>query len=352
MIEESGSYPEGPSGRLHSSLTDVRHVLVIGGAGYIGSVLVRKLLDQGYRARVLDKLIYNNGASIADLAECEEFSFINGDFGNPATLKKALDDVTDVVLLAALVGDPVCKKYPDLARSTNLEYSVQLFEMMKERDIQRFVFTSTCSNYGLRNDDTPADETSGLNPQSLYAETKVAFEQHIISSLAETDFCPTILRLSTAYGISRRMRFDLSISEFTRDLALGKDLLVYDENTWRPYCHISDISNAIIGVLEARRNLVFGQVFNVGSGNGNYTKKMLVDLIVKYIPGAVVSYKQGGFDPRNYRVSFEKIRETLDFGTEFTAEDSIRGLIAAVRGNLFPDVEERRNFYGNYMIRE
>ena len=342
--------PAGPAGRLVSSLSFNRHVLVIGGAGYIGSVLVRKLLDQGYRVRVLDNLIYNNGISIADLAETHGFSFINGDFGQPGTLAAALDGITDVVLLAALVGDPICKKYPELASRVNLEYPKQLFETLNGRGIGRFVFTSTCSNYGLRSDDTPADETSGLNPQSLYAETKVAFEQHILSSLPAIDFCPAILRLSTAYGVSKRMRFDLSISEFTRDLALGRELLVYDENTWRPYCHISDISNAIIAVLEAREEDVSGEVFNVGSDNGNYTKKMLVELILKHIPEGKVAYKQGGFDPRNYRVSFEKIRRVLEFGTEFTAEDSVTGLISAVRGNLFPDMEERRNFYGNYVI--
>jgi nucleoside-diphosphate-sugar epimerase len=352
MLDDSGMYSEGPAGRLYSSLNQERQVLVIGGAGYIGSVLVRKLLDRGYRVSVIDKLIYKNGSSIADLIENPDFSFTPGDYGEPGKLETAMRDVTDVVLLAALVGDPVCKKYPDLARKTNLDSAKQLLERLSGRDIGKFVFTSTCSNYGLRNDDTPADETSDLNPQSLYAETKVAFEQHILGSLSNLDFCPTILRLSTAYGISRRMRFDLSISEFTRELALGRDLLVYDENTWRPYCHISDISEAIVSVLEARKNEVYGQVFNVGSDSGNYTKKMLVDLILKYLPHAVVNYKQGGFDPRNYRVSFEKIRSVLEFGPEFTAEDSVRGLIRAIRGNLFPDVEERKNFYGNYIITE
>lgn len=355
MTQDFGMNPEeslAPTGRLDSLTASNRHVLVIGGAGYIGSILVPKLLDRGCQVRVLDKLIYNNGSSIADLSEDINFSFIRGDFGDLAVLDKALEDITDVVLLAALVGDPICKKYPEMARNTNLIYPIQLFERMKESSVQRFVFTSTCSNYGLRDDDTPADEQSALNPQSLYAETKVAFEKHILSSLPGISFCPTILRLSTAYGISKRMRFDLSISEFTRDLALGKDLLVYDENTWRPYCHISDISEAIMKVLEARPKEVFGQVFNVGSDDGNYTKKMLVELITKYIPDAVVNYKKGGFDPRNYRVSFDKIHRVLEFGTEFTAEDSVKGLIKAIRGNLFPDMEERRNFYGNYVINE
>src|SRR5512133_2449517 len=165
MLEEGGFYPDAPAGRLYSSTNHERQVLVIGGAGYIGSVLVRKLLERGYRVRVLDNLLYNNGSSISGLAENDDFSFINGDFGNPAKLDAALYDVTDVVLLAALVGDPICKKYSDLARKTNLEYPKQLVERMMDSDIDRFGFTSTCSNYGLRSDDTPADETSDLNPQ-------------------------------------------------------------------------------------------------------------------------------------------------------------------------------------------
>ena len=226
-----------------------RHVLIIGGAGYIGSVLTRKLLSKGCKVRVLDKLLYDNGIAISDLMEEESFSFVHGDFGDERTLDQVLANITDVVLLAALVGDPICKKYPELARKTNLEYPKQLVQKLKGKNINRFVFTSTCSNYGVMADDTLANEDSPLNPQSLYAETKVEFEKYILDNLTQLDYSPTILRLSTAFGMSNRMRFDLTISEFTRDLAIGKELLVYDENTWRPYCHVSDISNAIITVL-------------------------------------------------------------------------------------------------------
>lgn len=327
-----------------------KHILVIGGAGYIGSILIRKLIDTGYKVRVLDKLIYDNGSSIFDLLEEKNFSFIYGDFGNEAVLENSLKDITDVVLLAALVGDPICKKYPEQARNINLEYSKNLLRFLVKRSIDKFIFTSTCSNYGLRVDDTLADEESELNPQSLYAETKVEFEKNITENLKNLDYSPTILRLATAFGISKRMRFDLTISEFTRELALGKELVVFDENTWRPYCHITDISNAIIKVLEAPKDNVHGQIFNVGSNNENYTKKMIVELIQKYISKAKVTYKQGGFDPRNYRVSFDKIRSVLNYETQNTIEVSIKNVINAVRNNLYTDVEARKNFYGNYFI--
>ena len=332
------------------SIVGDRHVLVIGGAGYIGSVLTIKLLSKGYKVRVLDNLLYDNASSISDLMENENFSFVFGDFGNNETLEIALKEITDVVLLASLVGDPICKKYPDLARKTNVEYPKNLFQKLISKNINRFVFTSTCSNYGLRADDSFATEDSELNPQSLYAETKIEFEKFILENINHIDFSPTILRLSTAFRISKRMRFDLTISEFTKDLALGKELLVYDENTWRPYCNVSDISNAIIKILESPKDKVFGQVFNIGSDQNNLTKKMIVELIQKHVSTANVSYKKGGFDPRNYRVSFEKAKNVLDFNPKFTVEDSIKQLILSLKNGLFRDIEKRKNFYGNYEI--
>jgi len=329
-----------------------RHVLVIGGAGYVGSVLTRKLISQGYRVRILDNLLYDNGSAVSDLMEEDKFSFNFGSFGDPITLNHALEDITDVVLLAALVGDPICKKYPELARKTNLDYPKNLVQTLIGRGIRRFVFTSTCSNYGLRPDDSLANETSELNPQSLYAETKVEFEKYILDNLPTLDYAPTILRLSTAFGMSNRMRFDLTISEFTKDLALGKNLVVYDENTWRPYCNVSDISNAIIRVMEAPEKDISGEVFNIGSDNNNYTKKMILELIDKHLDDVKIEYKKGGFDPRNYRVSFEKAQRILGYKTHFTAEDSIQQIIRSIENKLFGDIESRKNFYGNYEIQE
>lgn len=328
------------------------YILVIGGAGYIGSVLVRKLMAEGYKVRVLDKLIYDNGSVLYDFLENRNFSFVYGDFGDSEVLSSALKNVTDVILLAALVGDPICKKYPELTRITNINSPKKLFDQMNGRGINKFIFTSTCSNYGLRTDDSPADEDSELNPQSLYAESKVEFEKHILDSLDGIDFSPVIMRLSTAFGMSGRMRFDLTVSEFTRELALGKELVVYDENTWRPYCNVSDISDALIQIIGSPGRKVSGQVFNVGSDNNNYTKKMILDLIVKYVQNSRIIYKEGGTDPRNYRVSFNKINKILDFNVKIMAEDSIKKLVNSIDNGLFLNIEPRRNFYGNYSVRE
>ncbi|MBI5464014.1 MAG: NAD-dependent epimerase/dehydratase family protein, partial [Ignavibacteriales bacterium] len=314
-------------------------------------VLVRELLAQGYAVRVLDNLIYGHGASIAALSDHPSFSFVLGDLVRGLKRNGVLREITDVVLLAGLVGDPICRTYRKTAQEVNEQGSISLFEELYGRGINRFIFASTCSNYGLKPDDSMATEASELNPQSLYAECKVAVEQHILGRAGAIDFCPTILRIATAYGLSHRMRFDLTVSEFSRELALRHPLTVYDENTWRPYCHVRDISAAIIRVLESEKDVVDGEVFNVGCNQENYTKKMIVSAITETVGHAEVNYKEGGVDPRNYRVSFDKIKSVLGFEPSFTIQSYIPRIVGAVQVGLYSDVEDRREFYGNYAIR-
>lgn len=329
-----------------------RRVLVVGGAGYVGNVLVRKLLGQGYAVRVLDNLLFDHGAGLSGALEESRLSFVSADLRDASALESALDGVTDVVLLAALVGDPLCKKYSDLARSINSAGAQQLFEALDGRGIDRFIFTSTCSNYGLRGSDVPATETADLAPLSLYAETKVEFEQFALSRYEDVDFYPTILRIATAYGISPRMRFDLTISEFTKTLAIGEELKVYDAETWRPYCHVADISRAIIAVLESPANDVRGEVFNVGHSDENYTKQMLVEIIQAETGSDNVSFVEGGVDARNYRVSFDKIAQELGFTPVFRVPMAVHNLVEAIRAGAFHDVDQRPDFYRNRVIRD
>jgi nucleoside-diphosphate-sugar epimerase len=325
-----------------------RHVLIIGGAGYIGSVLTRKLLRKYWRVRVLDFLLYNNGTVVAELMEDDNFSFIYGDFGDNDILDTALSGITDVVLLASLVGDPICRKYPELARKINIDYPKNLLRRLKCKNINRFIFTSTCSNYGLRPDNSIANEESELNPQSLYAITKIDLEKFILENGQDFDYSTTILRLGTAFGFSGRMRFDLTISEFTRNLTLNNKLIVYDENTWRPYCHVSDISAAIIRILEIQKEIINGQVFNIGCSN--YTKKMIIEIIQKYIQRPEIEFQTDGSDQRSFRVSFDKARKILGFKPAAVPEDSIKELIGSIRNNIFNDIDERKNFYANNKI--
>jgi nucleoside-diphosphate-sugar epimerase len=326
-------------------------VLVVGGAGYIGSALVRELLVAGREVRVLDSLLYGNGASLASVAEHRRFSFMRGDVRSRQDLEAAVEGVEAVVLLAALVGDPVCKRNPELARETNLQGARNVLEAGAEGGVGRLIFASTCSNYGLRPDGRPAAEEDELRPLSLYAETKVEIEREILERAGEWPFDPTVLRVATAYGVSPRMRFDLTVSEFARELALGNGLEVYDPDTWRPYCHVADISAAIISVLGAPTQSVAGEVFNVGGDEGNHTKRSIVEAVLDALGGdGEVVWTEGGDDARNYRVSFAKIRERLGFAPRHTVRGSIGDLVDAIRDGRFGDVEERPLYYRNFEL--
>ena len=326
-----------------------RHVLVVGGAGYIGNVLTRALLARQVRVRCLDALLYDTGSAIAPLLEQPRFSFVRGDMRRPEVLACALAGVTDVVLLASLVGDSICNKYPGLARDVNVGGSIGTFEAAVSRGVERFVFVSTCSNYGVHGE-AAATEESALDPRSLYTRTKVEFEQFLLHRSPAVPCTTAVLRLATAFGMSARMRFDLTVSDFARQLALGRELVVYDAHTWRPYCHVEDIASAVIATLEAERAIVAGQVFNVGADAENYTKAMLIAELRTLVPDARVRCDIGDTDVRNYRVSFSKIRETLGARPQRRVRESAAAVIEAVRAGLFADVDARPSFYGNCVI--
>jgi nucleoside-diphosphate-sugar epimerase len=326
-------------------------VLVVGGAGYIGSVLTRALLEAERDVRVLDSLLYSNGDSLAAISDDPGFSFVEGDIRSPDDVRSALDGIDSVVLLASLVGDPVCKLHPELAKETNLGGARNVLEASAAAGVERLVFASTCSNYGLRPDNEPADEEQELHPLSLYAETKVEMEGEVIEASSKSDLVTTVLRVATAFGLSPRMRFDLTVSEFTRELALGHELEVYDPDTWRPYCHVADISAAIQAVLAAPADDVRGEVFNVGGEGANQTKRMIVEAALAALGGdGKVAWTEGGTDARNYKVSFAKIRERLGYEPKRSVADGIEELIAAIRSGTYDDVDSRPLYHHNFEL--
>ena len=331
-------------------MKDIKRTLIVGGAGYIGTVLTDYLLNKGLKVSVLDNFLYKNNHCVLSNSDNNFYSFRFGDLCNKETLDRILQGVTDVVVLAGLVGDPITKKYPDAAKQIN-EIGIQnLVTQLNGRGIDRLIFVSTCSNYGLIKDDELADEEFELNPLSLYAKAKVATEKYLLSLDGQLDYTPTILRFATAFGLSPRMRFDLTVSEFTRDLAIGKELLVFDAQTWRPYCHVRDFARLIHKVLQAPQDQVSYQVFNAGGDINNYTKQMIVDTILEYVPNAKVKFQKQGSDPRNYRVDFKKVREVLGFEPEYSVRDGIVELLDAIENHVFDYVDETPNLYGNYEI--
>ncbi|HBH00780.1 MAG: epimerase [Elusimicrobia bacterium GWA2_69_24] len=317
----------------------VRRVLVTGGAGYVGSVLVPQLLHRGYAVRVLDNLRWE-GTALLGVAAAPAFEFQAGDVRDRDDVARAVRDVDAVVHLAAIVGDPACRLEPALAEEINLTASLRLLDAARAARVGRFVFASTCSNYGRMADAAGyCDETTPLRPVSLYAELKVKFEEHLLGTADGP--CATSLRFATAYGLSSRMRFDLTLNEFTRDATAGKELIVYGEQFWRPYAHTTDLARACLHVLERPERDVHRQAFNVGDDAENYQKAMLVQEITKQIPGLRFRYVHKDEDPRDYRVSFEKIR-ALGFRIARRIPDGIREISAAIRTGLIRDPYDKK----------
>lgn len=320
----------------------IKKVLVSGGAGYIGSVLVRLLLENGFAVRVIDKLSFG-GEPLLDWLNHPQFEFVKGDIRNAADVKAALQGVDAVAHLAAIVGDPACAREPEIAKETNYDASVQFYNLAEQLGVKRFVFASTCSNYGKMEDpDGFVNEDSQLAPVSLYAETKVAVEKFLLGQ-PHTNTCkPVCLRFSTVYGISMRPRFDLTVNEFTRELALGRELVVFGEQFWRPYCHVVDLARSVVAVLKAEESKVAYDVFNVGDTAENYQKKMIVDAIMEQIPHAQVKYVSKNEDPRDYRVNFSKISERIGFRITMRVPDGIRQVRQVIEAGFLNNPDDAR----------
>jgi len=315
-------------------------ILITGGAGYVGSRLAPLLLASGHQVRVLDHLAHG-GESLLGVWCHPEFEFIRGDIRDRTTVRTAVSGQNAVVHLAAVVGDPACSREPDAARAINLDASLALIEESQHAGVERFVFASTCSNYGKMKDANQyVDEKSELSPVSLYAETKVAVERALLESGHNNGWCPTPLRFATVYGVSPRMRFDLTVNEFTMEMLTKKHLKVFGEQFWRPYIHVHDAARAIQLVLSSPAAKVSGCVFNVGATDQNFQKQQLVELIRPYAPDAVVEFVHKTEDPRDYRVSFARITNNLGFKTTSSVPQGIAEIVRLVQAKVIGNFED------------
>jgi nucleoside-diphosphate-sugar epimerase len=316
------------------------NILVTGGAGYVGSILVQLLLERGHFVRVLDVLLHGGQPLLCQWGN-PRFDFVHADVRDRNILSQVLVKIDAVVHLAALVGDPACARQPDEAREVNLNGSLALFTECQRARVSRFVFASTCSNYGKMPDlNAFVDESSSLSPVSLYAETKVQFEKVLLSDDKSDSLCATPLRFATVHGVSPRMRFDLTVNEFTKDLLVKKQLTVFGEQFWRPYIHVRDVARGIALVLESPVEKVKSQVFNVGSTRQNFRKIDLVNMIRKYVPEGTVQYVRKREDPRDYRVCFSKIERELDYSITKTVEDGICEIARLVKSGLIRSLDD------------
>ena len=322
-------------------VADPRSVLVVGGAGYIGSVLVRKLLARGWRVRVLDRLLYGEEA-LSDLYGRQNFELVQGDFRNVEAVVRAVRGMGAIVHLGAVVGDPACALDEQFTFDVNLAATRMIAEAGKGYGIRRFLFASSCSVYGAS--DEILDERSQLAPLSLYAKTKIESERLLLSILSES-FSPVLLRFATVCGMSHRPRFDLVVNLMAAQAAFEGKISIFGGDQWRPFIHVDDVAEAIIRCLGAPLELVGGEVFNVGSDMGNLRLVELGDIVKEAVPSVQVSVERSAEDARNYRVSFEKMQRVLGFETQKTVQDAVLEIVRAVeRGQI---TNYRRPEYSN-----
>ena len=299
-------------------------VLVLGGAGYVGSALVPLLLDRGYRVRVLDSLIFGR-ASLQAVAEHPNFELVAGDIRDIRAVVETMKHCDAVVDLAAIVGDPACEENPKLATEINRAATRMLIDVSRGYGIQRFLLASTCSVYGAS--EFLMDEHARVAPISLYARTKVDSESLLLEAQC-SDFHPTILRLATLFGVSPRPRFDLVVNLLTARAIRSGKITVYNGEQWRPFMHVHDAARAFLACLEASHlDTVSGEIFNAGSYELNCRLAGLAEKISAIIPELTVESVENE-DRRNYRVSFDKIHSRLGFVCERTLEEGIREVAA------------------------
>ena len=327
-----------------------RHVLITGGAGYIGSLLTSELLRANCRVTVLDSLLFG-GESLIPFLPHPNFHFVKTDVTESRAIKDSVKDEWQkpdaIVHLAGIVGFPACQAVGrQVAWRYNVEATKAALGQATDLGVERFVFASTYSNYGLSPNGKPVTEESPLNPQSLYAETKIAAEEFLVSQ-KDTSCAPLIFRFATLYGISPRTRFDLIVNQFVLEAITKRELIIYRRGYSRSFVHIRDVVRGVIMGLEAELSKVSGEIFNLGTDDGNYSKDDIVRLILKRMPETVVEYKDLTFggDMRDITVSFAKIKNVLGFDTMLDVDDGVRELLFALKTGIIrnPTDEKYRN---------
>lgn len=345
-----------------SERNDAPAVLITGGAGYIGSLLTGLLLHRGYQVTVVDDLLFG-GESLLAYWHHPRFRFVKGDVCDPAVVRAQHGQVQvgslapvslhGIIHLAAIVGFPACQAIGQQASwRYNVEATKRMFDVAETAGVDRFVFSSTYSNYGLAADGLPVTEESPLNPQSLYAETKIASEQYLIEQSASSRCSPIVYRFATLFGISPRTRFDLIINQFVLEALTRRKLIIYQRGYARSFVHVRDVCDALMLALEAPLEKIRGQVFNVGADTGNYTKDEIVELVRQHVDGTVVEHKDLTFggDMRDVRVSFAKIRETLGYLPKISVTEGIREVRDALADRVIMDALDSRYRNAQFIV--
>ena len=319
-------------------------ILVIGGGGYVGVELISHLIKKNNFVYCVDNFIYKKNSFIKNSKKVKILKF---NITDNSFYKNMPSDISNVIILAGLVGDPITKKYPELSYQINYIAIKKIINFFKRLKV-KLIFVSTCSNYGFLKNKI-ANENTSLNPKSLYAKQKVKIEKYILNLRKSSKFIPTILRFSTAFGVSARPRFDLTINEFVLYAVTKKKLQIYDHETWRPYCHLRDFAKVMQKCINSDKKKINYQIFNVGDYKNNYQKIEIAKLIKKHIPSFKYEIVKTKNDPRNYIVNFDKIKKKLDIKSFVSVEAGIIEMISYLKKQ-----KEIKKFFkfGNYNIKK
>ena len=330
-IEESLGYRPAPD-KMHS-------ILVIGGAGYIGSALLPKLLAKGYRVRLLDLFVYGDEA-ISPMLDHPNLEIMRADFRQVDKVVEAVRGMDAIVHLGAIVGDPACELNADLTIEINLMATRMIAQVAKGSGVRRLIFASTCSVYGAS--DLTLDERSALNPVSLYARSKIASEV-VLLGMVEESFAPVILRFATIYGLSGRSRFDLVVNLLSAKAVTDGKITLFGGDQWRPFIHVDDAARGVMAALESPEDVVRGRVFNIGSNAQNHTLCQVAELIKAQVPSAEIVELGSDGDRRNYRVNFDLAACNLQFTPQWTLEQGIAQVTEAVKSGTVRDYRDSKH---------
>ena len=319
----------------------VKNVFLIGGAGYIGSVLVRALLSSGFKVTVYDVLL-NGAGPLQGLEQDPNFNLVQGDTRNIDQVISAIQGIDAVIHLGEVVGDPACQLNPDFTIDVNYTATKKIAEACCHLGISRFLFASSCSVYGAG--EGILSETSVLNPVSLYSQCKIEAERALLS-LSDPWFCPTIFRLATVFGLSYRPRFDLVVNLMIATAIKTNKIKVIGGEQWRPFVHVRDISSIFIQALHMPIKKIKKQVFNLGYDKNNHQIFELAEIVSRVIPGLIIE-RYDSADTRNYKVSFQKLYNTFLPREGIGIKEGVRELIEAFKQGFIQDYTARQ--YSNF----
>jgi nucleoside-diphosphate-sugar epimerase len=317
-------------------------ICVVGGAGFLGSILAELLLDEGHEVTIFDAFLYGDNG-IRHLLDRPGLSLVSGDLRDITMAIQAFLHADAVVHLGALVGDPACGIDERLTLEINRDATATAAAIARGLGIDRFIFASTCSVYGASAG--VLDEDSPLDPISVYARSKMESEQLLLAQSGQ-GFWPTVLRFGTLYGQSQRERFDLVVNLLTAQAVATGEITVFGGSQWRPFVHVRDAAEAIVGCLRAPCTAVGGCVFNVGGDDENYTVAQIAEIISDAVPGVQVHVAPATVQEADYRVSFARIRSAIGFAPRCTVADGVAEIAASIARGAVPDYTDAR--YNNY----